>query len=104
VRDDVMARGPRISWPKGSLAVRRIISQPDLLATLRRGELDAVGARLSAKTGPPDTPVADATSPLLVPTASAWSHLGGHGAGVAKESAGIEWIFGHFGHKRGLEI
>ncbi|MFG1289905.1 DUF3363 domain-containing protein, partial [Xanthobacter versatilis] len=32
---------------------QRIILQRDLLATLRRRELDAVGARLSAETGLP---------------------------------------------------
>jgi hypothetical protein len=100
--------------------------QRDLLATLRRRELDAVGARLSTETGLPYTPAAGGETvagtycqrlPLtsgrfamidnglgfaLVPwTPELDRHLGRHVASIAKESGGIEWSFGR---KRGLEI
>jgi hypothetical protein len=96
------------------------------LATLRRRELDAVGARLSTETGLPYTPAAGGETvagtycqrlPLtsgrfamidnglgfaLVPwTPELDRHLGRHVAGIAKESGGVEWSFGR---KRGLEI
>jgi Protein of unknown function (DUF3363) len=103
-----------------------IVPQPNLLATLRRRELDVAGARLSAETGLAYTPAAGGemvagtyrqrlslTSDrfamidtdlgfALVPWTPALDrHLGRHVTGVAKESGGIEWSFGC---KRGLEI
>jgi hypothetical protein len=103
-----------------------IVPQRDLLATLRRRELDAVGAGLSAETGLPYTPTANGemvggtyrqrltlTSGrfamidnglgfALVPWTPALDrYLGRHIAGVARESGGIDWCFGR---KRGLEI
>jgi type IV secretory pathway VirD2 relaxase len=103
-----------------------MVPQRDLLATLRRRELDAVGARLSDEIGIPYSPPA-AGEPVagtfrqrltlssgrfamidnglgfaLVPWTPALDrYLGRHVAGVAKESGGIDWCFGR---KRGLEI
>jgi type IV secretory pathway VirD2 relaxase len=103
-----------------------ILAQRDLLATLRRRELDAVGARLSDEIGMPYSPPA-AGEPVagtfrrrlalssgrfamidnglefaLVPWTPALDrHLGHHVAGVAKENGGIDWSFER---KRGLEI
>jgi Protein of unknown function (DUF3363) len=104
----------------------RIVLQRDLLATLRRREVEAAGARLSAETGLPYIPAAggemvagtyrqrltltsgrfamidNGLGFALVPWTPALDrHLGRHVAGVAKESGGIEWSFGH---RRGLEI
>ncbi len=105
---------------------RRIILQRDLLSTLRRRELDAVGAQLSAETGLPHMKVAagehvsgtyrqrltlvsgrfamidNGLGFQLVP----WSReierrLGRHVAGVAKDGGGIEWSLGR---KRGLSL
>jgi type IV secretory pathway VirD2 relaxase len=97
----------------------RIVFQPNLLATLRRRDLDAAGAELAAKTGLPHQS-ADAGAPVsgvyrqrltlssgrfamidtglgfqLVP----WSReietkLGQHVSGVAKAGGGIEWSIG----------
>jgi Protein of unknown function (DUF3363) len=103
-----------------------IVPQPDLLATLWRRELDAVGARLSNEIGMPyarpaaGEPIAgtfrqrltlssgrfamidNGLGFALVPWTPALDrYLGDHVAGVAKESGGIEWSFGR---KRGLEI
>ncbi|MCL8382946.1 MULTISPECIES: relaxase/mobilization nuclease domain-containing protein [Xanthobacter] len=98
---------------------QRIILQRDLLATLRRRELDAVGARLSAETGLPqhETAAGEHVAGLyrqrltlasgryamidsglgfqLVP----WSRelekkLGQHVTGTAKDGGGIEWSLG----------
>lgn len=98
---------------------QRVILQRDLLATLRRRELDAAGAKLSRGKGLPYTPAAagetvagvyrqrltltsgrfamidDGLGFQLVP----WSlplekQLGRHVTGVAKDSGGIEWGFG----------
>jgi len=105
---------------------QRIILQRDLLNTLRRRELDAAGARLSAETGLPYMPAASGEPVAgtyrqrlaltsgrfamidnglgfaLVPwTPTLEKHLGRHVAGVAKEGGGIEW---GFGRTRGLEI
>jgi hypothetical protein len=103
-----------------------IVPQRDLLVTLRRRELDATGAGLTAKTGLPYTQAASGENVAgtfrqrlsltsgrfamidnglgfaLVP----WSpeldrHLGRYVAGIAKENGGVEWSFGR---KRGLEI
>jgi Protein of unknown function (DUF3363) len=104
----------------------RVVPQPNLLATLRRRELDAVGAKLSADTGPSYTPAAGGemvagTCRQRLTLTSGWyamidsglafalvpwtpaieKDLGRHVAGVAKESGGIEW---GFGRKRELEI
>jgi type IV secretory pathway VirD2 relaxase len=104
----------------------RIVPQPNLLSTLRRRELDAAGAKLSAETGLPYAPAANGevvagtcrqcvtlTSGrfamidndfgfALVPwTPALEKHLGLHVAGVAKESGSIEW---NFERKRRLEI
>jgi hypothetical protein len=103
-----------------------IIPQRDLLATLRRRELDAVGARLSNEIGMPYAPPAagdlvagtfrqrltlssgrfamidNGLGFALVPWTPALDrHLGHHVAGVARDSSGIEWSFGR---QRGLEI
>jgi hypothetical protein len=105
---------------------QRIILQRDLLNTLRRDELDAAGARLSAETGLPYIPVGggehvagtyrqrltltsgrfamidNGLGFALVPwTPTLEKHLGRHVSGVAKEGGGIEW---GFGRRRGLEI
>lgn len=98
---------------------QRIIVQRDLLTTLRRRELDAVGAKLSAETGLPHVKPADGEHVSgtyrqrltlssgrfamldnglgfqLVP----WSReidrkLGQHIAGVARDGGGIEWSLG----------
>ena len=104
----------------------RIILQRNLLATLRRRELDAVGAKLSGETGLSYEPAAagehvagtyrhrlmltsgrfamidNGLGFALVPwTPALEKHLGQHVSGVAKEGGGIEW---GFGRKRGLEI
>jgi hypothetical protein len=103
-----------------------IVPQPDLLATLRRRELDAVGARLANEVRMPYAPPAageqvagtfrqrltlssgrfamidNGLGFALVPWMPALDrYLGHHVAGVAKESVGIEW---NFGRKRGLQI
>jgi hypothetical protein len=127
VRDALAARAEHLA-AEGLIQGQgtRIVMQRDLLATLRRRELDAVGARLSTETGLPYTPAAGGETvagtycqrlPLtsdrfamidnglgfaLVPWTPALDrHLGRHVAGVAKESGGIEWSFER---KRGLEI
>lgn len=105
---------------------RRIILQRDLISTLRRRELDAVGAQLSAETGLPHMKAAagehvsgtyrqrltlvsgrfamidNGLGFQLVP----WSReierrLGQRIAGVAKDGGGIEWSLGR---KRGLSL
>jgi type IV secretory pathway VirD2 relaxase len=105
---------------------QRIILQRDLLNTLRRRELDAAGARLSAEIGLPYVPAASGEHVTgtyrqrlaltsgrfamidnglgfaLVPwTPTLEKHLDRHVSGIAKQSGGIEW---EFGRKRGLEI
>jgi type IV secretory pathway VirD2 relaxase len=127
VRDALAARAEHLA-AKG-LAHRqgpRIVPQRDLLATLRRREIDAAGARLSAETGLLYMPTAcremvagtyrqrltltsgrfamidNGLGFALVPWTPALDrHLGHHVAGVAKESGGIEWSFRR---QRGLEI
>ncbi|MEQ1888553.1 MAG: DUF3363 domain-containing protein [Alphaproteobacteria bacterium] len=108
-----------------------IILQRDLLNTLRRRELDAVGSKLSTETGLPHTQAAtgervDGTyrqrltltsgrfamiesiaangglSFQLVPwSPSLEKQLGHHVTGIAKDGGGIEW---GFGRKRGLGL
>jgi hypothetical protein len=91
-----------------------IVPQRDLLATLRRRDLDAAGAGLSAETAMPNTPAAGGEMVAgtfrrssgrfamidsglgfaLVPWTPALDrYLGRHVAGVAKESGGIDWCF-----------
>jgi len=98
---------------------QRIVLQRDLLDTLRRRELGAVGARLSAETGLPylqaatGEQVAGAYRQSLTLTSGRfamidsglgfqlvpWSpplekQLGRHVSGVARNGGGIEWGFG----------
>jgi type IV secretory pathway VirD2 relaxase len=127
VRDALQARAEHLAdQGLGRRQGQRIILQRDLLATLRRRELDAVGARLSAETGLAHMkPTAgdqvagiyrqrlDLSSGRfamidnglgfqLVP----WSReierkLGQHVAGAMKDGGGIEW---GLGRKRGLAL
>jgi type IV secretory pathway VirD2 relaxase len=105
---------------------QRIILQRDLLSTLRRRELDAVGEKLSAETGLPHVKaeagehvsgtyrqrltlssgrfatIDNGLGFQLVP----WSRelerkLGQHVGGVARDGGGIEWSLGR---KRGLGL
>jgi Protein of unknown function (DUF3363) len=103
-----------------------IVPHPGLLATPRRRELDAAGARLSAETGLPHIPtvggdkiagtyrqrltltsgrfgmIDNSLGFALVPwTPALERHRGCEVSGVVKENGGIEW---DFGRKRGLEI
>lgn len=119
-RDAMQARATHLA--EQGLAHRqgqRIILQRDLLSTLRRRELDAVGERLSGETGLPRMKVAagehvsgvyrqrltlssgrfamidNGLGFQLVP----WSReierkLGQHIAGVARDGGGIEWSLG----------
>jgi type IV secretory pathway VirD2 relaxase len=119
-RDAMQARAGHLAAEGlGSRQGQRIILQRDLLNTLRRRELDAAGARVSAQTGLPHVK-ATAGEQLagtyrqqltltsgrfgmidnglgfqLVP----WSRelekrLGQHVTGVVKDGGGIEWSFG----------
>jgi hypothetical protein len=127
VRDAMEARAEHLA--EQGLARREgpcIVPQRDLLSTLRRRDLDAAGARLSAETGLPYTPttggeniagtyrqrvtltsgrfamIDNGLGFALVPwTPALDERFGRHVAGAAKESGGIEWSFGR---KRGLEI
>ncbi len=119
-RDAMQARAEHLA--DDGLARRqgqRIILQRDLLSTLRRRELDAVGEKLSAETGLPHVKAAagehvsgtyrqrltlssgrfamidNGLGFQLVP----WSRelerkLGQHIAGVARDGGGIEWSLG----------
>ena len=105
---------------------QRVIMQRDLLNTLRRRELDAVGAKLSTKTGLPHMKAAtgehvSGTYRQRLTLASGrfamidnglgfqlvpWSReiekkLGQHVAGVTKGGGGIEWTLGR---KRDLSL
>lgn len=105
---------------------QRVIFQRDLLATLRRRELDDVVPKLAARSGLPHTPagtgeqvsgiyrqrlnlssgrfamIDDGMGFQLVPwSASLERKLGQHVSGTAREGGGIEWSFGR---KRGLAI
>ena len=105
---------------------QRIILQRDLLDTLRRRELDGVGAALSAQTGLPHVKAAagehvagtyrqsltltsgrfamidNGLGFQLVPwSPSLEKQLGRHVAGVMKDSGGIEWTLGR---NRGLGL
>ncbi|MET4518688.1 hypothetical protein ABIB81_008042 [Bradyrhizobium sp. I1.7.5] len=105
---------------------QRIILQRDLLDTLRRRELDGVGARISADIGLPHVKAASGELVAgtyrqrltlasgrfamidnglgfqLVPwSRELESRLGQHVSGVMKDSGGIEW---GFGRKRDLGL
>jgi hypothetical protein len=105
---------------------QRVIFARDLLATLRRRELDAVGARLAGQNGMPYQPVAadehvagtyrrrlnlssgrfamidNGLGFSLVPWSSALEQrLGQHIAGIARVDGGVDWSFGR---KRGLGL
>ena len=127
VRNALVARAEHLAAQ--GLAHRqgpRAVPRRDLLATLRRREVDAAGARLSAETRLPYMPatggemvagtyrqrltltsgrfamIDNGLGFALVPWTPALDrHLGRHVAGVAMESLGIEWSFGR---KRALEI
>ena len=114
--------GPSTSRRTDSPVCRQgpgIVPQPDLLATLRRRELDAVGARLSNEVGMPYAPPAagelvagtfrqrltlssgrfamidNGLGFALVPwTPVLDRYLAHHITGVGKESGGIDWTFG----------
>ncbi|MBA8910226.1 relaxase/mobilization nuclease domain-containing protein [Aminobacter ciceronei] len=120
VRDAMQARAEQLA--DRGLARRdgqRIVMQRDLLATLRRRELNAVGEKLSGETGLPHVNtqsgehvagtvrqrltlssgrfamIDDGLGFQLVP----WSReldrrLGQHVTGVAKDGGGIEWSIG----------
>ncbi len=120
VRDAMTARAEHLA--SEGLARRqgqRIILQRELLATLRRRELDAAGAKLTGDTGLPYIPAAagetvagvyrqrltlasgrfamidDGLGFQLVPwSLSLEKQLGRHVTGMAKDGGGIEWGFG----------
>jgi hypothetical protein len=118
VRNPMQARAEHLA---GDGLTRRqgpgIVPQRDLLATLRRRELDAVGVRLSDQIRMPYAPPAELVAGTfrqrltlssgrfamidnglgfaLVPwTPVLDRYLGRHITGVAKESGGIDWAFG----------
>jgi hypothetical protein len=105
---------------------QRVIFQRDLLATLRRRELDAAGGKLTAETGLPYAKaeagdnvmgvyrrrlslssgrfamIDDGLGFQLVPWApSLDKYIGRHLSGVAKDDGGIAW---NLDRKRGLEL
>lgn len=126
-RDAMQARAEHLADEGlGRRQGQRIILQRDLLSTLRRRELDAVGEKLSAETGMPHVKAAagehvsgiyrqrlmlssgrfamidNGLGFQLVP----WSReierkLGQHVAGVARDGGGIEW---GLGRKRDLGL
>lgn len=104
----------------------RIVFARDLLVTLRRRELDEVGARLAGNTGLPYRAVAagqqasgqyvrrlnltsgrfamidDGLGFSLVPWSPALErHLGRHVSGLARSDGGVDW---NFGRRRGLGL
>jgi len=119
-RDAMQARAEHLAATGlGRRQGQRIIFQRDLLNTLRRRELDAVGSRIAAETGLPQRKAAvgeqvsgtyrqrvtmtsgrfamidDGLGFQLVP----WSRelekrIGRHVTGTAKDAGGIEWSFG----------
>ena len=132
VRDAMSARADHLA--EEGLARKqgqRVILQRDLLNTLRRRELDAAAARLSAETGLPHMTTAagehvtgvyrqrlaltsgrfavieavgqngDLGHQLVPWSPTLEKKLGQHVAGVAKDSGGIEWSFSR---KRGLAL
>ncbi|SDG96453.1 relaxase/mobilization nuclease domain-containing protein [Pelagibacterium luteolum] len=105
---------------------QRIVFARNLLATLRRRELDALGERLAAETGNPFQKaesgeyvagtyrqrfalasgrfamIDDGLGFKLVPwTPSVEQHLGKHVSGVARADGGVDW---NFGRKRSLGL
>jgi hypothetical protein len=132
VRDALQARAEHLAdQGLGRRHGQRIILQRDLLATLRRRELDAVGASLSAETGLQHIKASagdqvagiyrqrlDLSSGRFAMIESTardgglgfqlvpWSReierrLGQHVAGAVKDGGGIEW---GLGRKRGLAL
>jgi len=127
VRDAMTVRAEHLA--EEGLARRqgqRIIFQRDLLDELRRRELSAVGAKLSAETGLPYVQstagehisgayrqrltlssgrfamIDNGLGFQLVPWSPALEkQLGRHVTGAARDGGGIEWSFGR---KRGLEL
>ncbi|WP_430448581.1 relaxase/mobilization nuclease domain-containing protein [Rhodophyticola sp.] len=105
---------------------QRVIFNRDLLNTLRKRELDAVGEKLANEIGRPYTPsttgeyvagtyqrrialasgrfamIDDGLGFQLVPwTPSVEKHLGKHISGVARGNGGVDW---DFGRSRGLSL
>jgi Protein of unknown function (DUF3363) len=126
VRDAMVAAEHLVAEGLARREGLRIVPQPNLLTTLRRRELAAAGAKLSAETALPYTPagggdtvagtyrqrltltsgrfamIDDGLGFALVPwTPALEKHRGRHVPGIAKENGGIEW---NFGRKRGIEI
>ena len=110
VRDAMQARAEHLSGQ--GLARRegqRIVIQRDLLSTLRRRELDAVGEHVSgvvrqrlALSSGRFAMIDDGLGFQLVPWARDLDRkLGQHVAGVTKDGGGIEWSIGR---KRDLGI
>jgi type IV secretory pathway VirD2 relaxase len=119
-RDAIQARAEHLADEGlGRRQGQRIMLQRDLLSTLRRRELDAVGEKLSAETGLPHVKAAagervSGTYRQRLTLASGrfamidnglgfqlvpWSReierkLGQHIAGVARDGGGIEWSLG----------
>lgn len=119
-RDAIQARAEYLADEGlGRRQGQRIMLQRDLLSTLRRRELDAVGEKLSAETGLPHVKAAagervSGTYRQRLTLASGrfamidnglgfqlvpWSReierkLGQHIAGVARDGGGIEWSLG----------
>ena len=119
VRDAMIARAEHLAGVGfARRQCQRIVLQRDLLAALRRRELDAAGAKLSAETGlphlraNPGENVAGACRQTLTLTSGRfamidnglgfqlvpWSptlekQLGRHVAGVMKDGGGIDWEF-----------
>lgn len=104
----------------------RVVFARDLLSTLRRRELDAIGGALAGETGRPYRPAAtgervsgeyvrrlnltsgrfamidDGLGFSLVPwTSSLERHLGRHVSGIARSDGGVDW---GFGRARGLGL
>ncbi|WP_375551393.1 relaxase/mobilization nuclease domain-containing protein [Rhodophyticola porphyridii] len=106
--------------------VQRVIFNRNLLNTLRKRELDAVGEKLATELGKPHTPsstgeyvagtyqrrialasgrfamIDDGLGFQLVPwTPSVEKHLGKHISGIARGNGGVDW---DFGRNRGIGL
>lgn len=106
--------------------VRGLVFAKNIIGTLRRGELEALGARLAAETGQPFNPSAageyvagtyrqrfalasgrfamidDGLGFQLVPwTPSLEKQLGRHVSGVTRDDSGVDW---GFGRNRGIGL
>ena len=127
VRDAMAARAEHlVATGLARQQGQTIIMQRDLLATLRRRELDSIGAALSAETGLPYTQIGpsgvvsgtyrqkltlssgrfamidDGLGFQLVPwSPSLESHIGREVSGIARDSGGIDWSFAR---QRGLGL